>query len=150
MKYAFPVVAVALMATSAAQAADAPSYTKDVKPFLENYCLSCHSGLKAKSGYNLDGYASLFKGGRKGPAVVAGKSDKSMLVRTLEGSAKKMPPRKYSEQPTAAEIAKVKAWINAGAKDDTDKSRDKIGEKPAQKSDKGNGVESDFCSARQD
>jgi hypothetical protein len=129
-----PALILALLAARPALAADEPSYTKDVKPFLENYCTSCHNASRPKSGYNLDEYAALLKGGRKGPAVVAGKPDKSMLLKTLEGGAKKMPPRKYSEQPTAKEIARVKAWIAAGARDDTEKTSEKTADKPAEKS----------------
>jgi hypothetical protein len=151
MKYVFPALAVVLMVSGPLRAADKPSYLKDVKPFLAQYCTGCHNGTKAKSGYDLDDYDSLFKGGRKGPAVVAGKPDKSMLIRTLEGTAKRMPPRKYSEQPTAEEIARVKAWVSAGAKDDSSASKEKADNMPAEKSDKGSvSFESDFCRARRD
>jgi hypothetical protein len=134
MKRVLPTLVLALLASRPALAEEAPSYTKDVKPFLETYCTGCHNASRPRSGYNLDDYPALLKGGRRGPAVVAGKPDKSMLMRTLEGGAKKMPPRKYSERPTAKEIAKVKAWITAGAKDDSEKTSEKTDDKPAEKS----------------
>jgi hypothetical protein len=135
MKRVLPTLVLALIASRPAFAEEAPSYTKDVKPFLETYCTACHNASRPRSGYNLDDYPALLRGGRKGPAVVAGKPDKSMLMRTLEGGAKKMPPHKYSERPTAKEIAKVKAWITAGAKDDSEKTADKPAEKSGRRED---------------
>jgi len=109
--------------------ADAPSYTKDVKPFLAMYCANCHNAKVPRSGYSFDSFDALTKGGRKGPSVVAGDVDKSKLVRVLTGKGKKMPPAKNKNQPKAEEIAMVKAWINAGAADDTPKDDEKKGEK---------------------
>jgi hypothetical protein len=109
-----------LLSAGMARAADAPSYTKDVKPFLAKYCTDCHNARKAKAGVNLEDFQALMKGGRKGVMVVPNKPDQSRLVRTMEGGKPVMPPRKYAQQPTRAEIALVRAWIAAGAKDDGD------------------------------
>jgi hypothetical protein len=100
-----------------ASAEDA-SYTKDVKPFVEKYCMSCHADGKGKAGYSVETYTSLTKKGRKGALVVAEKPDDSRLITTMEGKGKPMPPKK-APQPKAEEIAKVKDWIKAGAKDDS-------------------------------
>lgn len=55
------------------------------------------------------------KGAEGGPAVVAGKPDESLIMRALKGEgAKQMPPTgKLADD----EIAKVAAWIQAGAKE---------------------------------
>jgi hypothetical protein len=107
---------------------DSPSYTKDIKPFIAMYCGNCHNAKVPRSGFSLDSYDALVKGGRKGPAVVANDTDKSVLVRVMTGKGKRMPPSKNKNQPKAEEIDMVKAWINAGATDDTP-SDDKKGEK---------------------
>lgn len=113
------VAVVALLLVPTARAADEVSFTKDVKPFLEKYCNTCHMGAKAKAGVLTDTYDNLLKNTRK-KVVVAGKPDMSALVLTMEGNGgKKMPPKKEKSQPTAAEIAKVKDWVKAGAKNDT-------------------------------
>src|SRR5262249_16941033 len=53
--------------------------------------------------------------------IVPGKPDQSRLVRQIEGTAKpKMPPSK-ARQPKPDEIALVRAWVAAGARDDTGK-----------------------------
>jgi mono/diheme cytochrome c family protein len=103
-----------------------PSFTKDIKPFLGNYCQGCHTGRRAKSGYSVESYAALLKNGRKGPLVVPGKPDESRLTMCMDGKGKPMPPTR-SEQPTAEEIAKVRAWIEAGARDDKPAASKKTG-----------------------
>jgi mono/diheme cytochrome c family protein len=112
------VAVLALVAARPAAAAEV-SYVKDVRPLMTKYCVECHGDQKVKAGYDLDSYKAIMLGGKKGPAVVPGKPDRSLLVRTMEGSAKLMPPKKYEKQPTDAEIAVVRAWVAAGARDDT-------------------------------
>lgn len=112
----FTLSTLVFFAASSARAADAVSYTKDVKPFLDKYCNSCHMAAKPKGGVSTDTYQGLLKKS----AVVPGKPASSTLLLTMEGTGKKkMPPRKEKTQPTATEIAKVKTWIAGGAKDDT-------------------------------
>ncbi|MBL8792879.1 MAG: hypothetical protein JNM56_03145 [Planctomycetia bacterium] len=102
-----------------ARAADpAPNYAKDIKPLLMKYCTECHGAKQAKAGVRLESLADIMKGGKKGALIVAGKPDQSLLVRTMTGQAKLMPPKNYASKPTGAEIDKIKAWIAAGAKDD--------------------------------
>jgi hypothetical protein len=109
---------------------DPPSYTKHVRPFLDRYCVECHRTGKVKGRVNLENYQAIIKSGRKGRmTVVPGKADQSRIVLTCEGKAKPvMPPRK-SKQPRAEEVALMRAWVNAGARDDTPAKE----EKPPQK-----------------
>jgi len=109
-----------LMASSKGTAADPPpSFNKDVMPVLTKYCFACHTAGTAKGGISLDSFAALTKMGKKGTLVVASKPEESLLVKVVTGQGKLMPPKKSKERPTEAEIAKVKVWITAGAKDDT-------------------------------
>lgn len=95
-----------------------PSYTKDVRPYLDTYCLKCHNETEAKGAYDVSDYRMLNRGeGDNRPLVVPGKSDQSWLILSLKGRHV-MPPKK-SPQPTPDEIAKVVAWIDAGAVDDS-------------------------------
>jgi len=96
-------------------------YTHDIKPFLTTHCVECHGGQRSKAGYNFEGYDVLMRGGRKGPAVVPGEPDKSMVVRVLSGQGKRMPPPMYKHQPKPEDVEMLKAWIAAGAKDDSAK-----------------------------
>lgn len=110
---------LAALATTAQAAPPPPSFSKDVQPFLTKYCVECHGNKKAKAKLNFTSYESLMRGAKKKP-VVPGKPEDSLLIRTMESRGKKkMPPPKYKSQPTAEEIAVIKAWVQAGAKDDS-------------------------------
>ena len=96
-----------------------PSYSKDIRPFLTKYCLECHNARTLKGTLSLETYKTMMDGSDGGPVIVAGKPDKSRLVLQCEGADKpKMPPAKAKFQPTKDEIAQLRAWVFAGAKDD--------------------------------
>ena len=62
----------------------------------------------------MENYDSLMKGGAHGAPIVPGKADESRIIEMLEGKiAPRMP---FGADPLpAADIATIKAWINAGA-----------------------------------
>jgi hypothetical protein len=101
----------------------APSFARDIMPFLVTYCTDCHNQQVRKSGYDLSDYQGLMKSGKKGAAVVPGKPERSLLLLTMNGGAKLMPPKKYAKKPTPEEVAMVRAWIAAGAKEDLPQAR---------------------------
>lgn len=103
--------------------AQTASYTEDVRPFLNNYCIQCHQGKKTKGGINLGSYESIMKGGRRDrKLVVANDADKSLLATCVEGKGgRRMPLEKAGKHPTTKETSVLRDWINAGAKDDTAK-----------------------------
>jgi uncharacterized membrane protein len=117
------VLVIAVAATAAillrgqpvggADAAKPASFSKDVKPFLQTYCINCHGNVKPKGGINLETYDKVVSGGKS--LVKVGKPDDSRLVQVCEGKGKPMPPKK-EKQPTAQEIQTVRAWIADGAK----------------------------------
>src|SRR6516162_9148301 len=91
-------------------------YGKDIEPIFVNKCQLCHSGAVKESNFDLGSYETLMKGGKKGPAIVPGKSAESPLVQ-FAGKTKKpfMPPK--TEVPLAPEeLALIKLWIDQGAK----------------------------------
>lgn len=97
-----------------------PSYVKDVKPIFEANCVRCHKGSKPKGGFDMTSVEAMLRGGKKGKTMLSpGKPEKSPLVLTMEGKGKVMPPRKEKQKPTADEVALVRRWISAGAKDDS-------------------------------
>jgi WD40 repeat protein/mono/diheme cytochrome c family protein len=119
----FAFAAFALFACFAGQltAAEAPDYAKHIAPLFQQYCLDCHGKQDPEGGLVMETHAELMKGGENGAAILPGKSADSLLVKFLEGRSGKegknqfMPPgeKKHLEP---AEIALVKAWIDAGAK----------------------------------
>jgi WD40 repeat protein len=91
-------------------------YEKDIEPILVKKCSFCHSGNVKEGRLDLGSYETLVKGGKRGPAIVPGKSSQSLLAR-LAGKTEKpsMPPK--SEEPlTPEELALIKLWIDQGAK----------------------------------
>src|SRR5262245_26020671 len=60
---------------------DPVSFEKDVAPILEAKCTACHSGTVHRGKFDLGSFEALMKGGKSGPAVVAGKSADSLLVK---------------------------------------------------------------------
>ena len=107
-----------LMANSVIAADKPPSYSRQVQPFLARYCLECHSGDKPKGGLNMETYKSLQEGGKSGPVLVPSKPDQSRIVLLPEGKAKPHMPPKKAKQPRPEEVAVLRAWIAAGAKED--------------------------------
>ena len=52
------------------------------------------------------------QGGESGPAILRGKSDKSLLIEAVNYESFEMPP---DGQLTAREIAALTGWVDAGA-----------------------------------
>jgi hypothetical protein len=90
--------------------ASAPSLTWDaqVAPLFAQKCLMCH-GPSASGGLTLSSYADAMKGGASGPVFLPGDSAHSPMIVKFESG--KHP---YASL-LAEEIAKVKAWLDAGA-----------------------------------
>lgn len=116
----FSIVVLATARSGLAEDPPPPSFVKEIKPFLAKYCMECHNHDDAESGFVVESIDSLLAGGDGGKVIVAGKPDESRFVLVLEGKAKPaMPPKKASNRPTPAEIARVRNWVASGAKDDS-------------------------------
>jgi hypothetical protein len=79
--------------------------------------VKCHSAKKQESGLRLDLGGGVLRGGDGGPIVVAGDGLQSRLIRIVKGKdedVEVMPPE--GERLSQDEIAKIEAWIAAGAK----------------------------------
>jgi ankyrin repeat protein len=96
-------------------------FAQQIKPLLERSCVACHSGAKPRGLFRLDGREALLAGGASGePAVVPGHSQKSPLLGYVSGQApdSEMPPGAVRERfpaLTAAEVARLREWIDQGA-----------------------------------
>lgn len=97
------------------------SYSADVKPFVDKYCIRCHGqggqGTEV-SGFRMDTYESLMQGTKYGAVVRPGDSFSSAMVMLVEGRADPSlnMPHDKGERPTLEQIEKVKIWIDQGAK----------------------------------
>jgi len=98
--------------------AESPSYAKQIKPFIARYCLECHNKEEPKGDLNLETHKSLLEGGENGAVLTPGKADASRIVRLVEHKDKPFMPPKKAKQPRPEEVAFLRAWIDAGAKED--------------------------------
>ena len=88
-------------------------FEKKIRPLMVERCLECHTGDEPESGLLMDSLAGLLKGGLRGPAIVIGNPEESLLVRALRhGEILKMPAKEKLPAPLIADVA---AWIKMGA-----------------------------------
>lgn len=114
----FSISTLLLLLAAAPLSAQAPGYARQVKPFLAKYCLECHNAEKAKGDLVLESVKEMMAGGKSGAVLVPGKPDESRLVLLAEGKDKPVMPPKNARQPQPEEVAVLRAWVAAGAKDD--------------------------------
>ncbi|MCB1079349.1 MAG: DUF1549 domain-containing protein, partial [Verrucomicrobiae bacterium] len=109
------------LGVGAAQAADLPpaaerfDFQRDIRPILETACVSCHGPRKQKGEFRLDSAEHLRKGGENGVPFEPGKSGESAFIQRVAriDPDEAMPP-KDSEALSAAQVGKLRAWIDAG------------------------------------
>lgn len=97
------------------------SFSLDVKPIIDKYCIECHQaggeGLAA-SGFDMETYAGVMKGTQHGPMIIAGDSAGSNMLVLMEGRADpsiSMPHGKM-EGASGKELETIRRWIDQGAK----------------------------------
>src|SRR5579863_6581833 len=108
------VLVFTVIAAHATDPAASPEFFESkIRPVLAGSCYSCHTN-SALGGLRLDSREAMLKGGKRGPAVVPGDPDKSVLVRAIQqtDSALKMP---LGGKLKDSEIEDIVAWIKAGA-----------------------------------
>jgi uncharacterized membrane protein len=124
MRCLWAVLAVVLVLPALVPAEDkkeekATTFSKDVKPIVQDKCVGCHKGAKAKGGLDMTSLEGINKGSKKTKKVVVpSKPGESQfyLVLTEEGKPH-MPPKSSKKRPTEEEIATIKKWIAGGAKE---------------------------------
>jgi len=90
-------------------------FERKVRPVLANNCNNCHSANnKAIANLRVDDRNGLVKGGNRGPAVIPGNPEKSLLIQAVRKTHPKvkMPP---DHDLTEQEIADLTTWIKDGA-----------------------------------
>jgi hypothetical protein len=90
----------------------------DVLPILLLRCAACHGRQRQDGKLDLRTPDSIFKGGKSGPALVAGDSDASLMIQRIESEA--CPPRElllkfFVKRPPSGEVETLRNWIAAGA-----------------------------------
>ena len=90
-----------------------PSLAKAALKLLDRNCLICH-GAVLQSGLDMRQKETLLKGGDRGPALIPGNAEESLLFMAVAHVGElKMPPNE-SAMPKA-DLEVLRDWINAGA-----------------------------------
>ncbi|MFP6737740.1 MAG: DUF1549 domain-containing protein, partial [Planctomycetota bacterium] len=106
----------AFAASGNAQEAEIEFFEKKIRPVLIERCYKCHSAdsKKLKGKLLLDTREGLLKGGESGPAIVAGKPEKSLLISALRYEDLEMPPKNKLPDTVINDFVR---WIKNGAVD---------------------------------
>jgi hypothetical protein len=102
-----------LLTASIALAQDA-SLERRAVGLIEQKCVMCHGTALAQSDLRLDTREAALKGGKRGPAMVAGNAASSRLVQAIRRSGDlQMPP---GPKLADTDIALIERWIAGGAR----------------------------------
>lgn len=95
------------------RATDADFFEKKVRPVLIEHCYECHSGDSKESGLKVDSLAALLVGGERGPALVPGKPNESVMIQAIRhDDTLQMPPERKLPQSV---INDLMLWVKDGA-----------------------------------
>ena len=88
----------------------------DIDSLLKDSCLGCHGATQTLGKLDLRTREAMIKGGSRGPAIVPGDPDRSLLVAVLEGkNGLQMPPGGPEKKLSPEAIATVREWVRSGA-----------------------------------
>ena len=89
-------------------------FETEIRPVLVESCYSCHS-QNALGGLRVDSREALLKGGRRGPAIVPGSPDESLLIQAVRRTMDDLKMPLGGEPLTEDQIAKLEDWVKDGA-----------------------------------
>lgn len=96
---------------------DIAFFRDDVEPILQKHCYHCHSHAagELESGLALDWKSGWLTGGDRGPAILPGDPEHSLLIQAISHTDPdlKMPERRLPDES----IAVLTEWVRRGAPD---------------------------------
>ncbi len=113
------IAAALLVATISAAACAQTDFQRDIRPLLADRCFHCHgpdAGAR-KADLRLDVRAGATAQRDDGAAIVPGDAGRSLMLQRLRSTDPevRMPPPESGLRVTPEEIARLEAWIEAGA-----------------------------------
>ncbi len=111
------VYGIVFVCPLSSSAIESPSelFEKKVFPLLKTNCFECHGQEVQHGELRLDAKSVVLKGGKHGPAVVAGKPDQSVLLQRLTSGNEQLRMPLGKEPLKPEEIEWIRSWINQGA-----------------------------------
>jgi hypothetical protein len=91
--------------------AASPDFEQDLLPVLSQRCFACHGEEVRMGNLDLRTPQSIHKGGTKGPAIVAGSAEDSILYQRIIDRSMPLGEEKVSSE----EAALIKQWIDTAA-----------------------------------
>src|SRR3954462_7485944 len=88
-------------------------YKNTVQPFLQTYCVSCHSGENPKGQVDLSSFSSM-------DSVLKSHKQWDIVLEQLSGGD--MPPESAKIKPTAEQRKAIIDWITSAKKFDSEKN----------------------------
>ena len=87
-------------------------YVEKIRPILSQKCYKCHTD-QPNSRFRVDSREAILQGGKRGPAIIPGDPDNSLLIQAVRqiGDLKMPKDSRLDEQ----EIADLVAWVKMGA-----------------------------------
>jgi cytochrome c551/c552 len=107
------LLALRALAPAQSETTAAQFFDDRVEPILSKRCLGCHNHELKGGGISFEDRDSLLKGGHRGPAIVPGKPDESVMIQAVRQDGElKMPPGAKLSDPDIETLAE---WISRGA-----------------------------------
>ena len=92
--------------------ADIEFFETRVRPVLATNCYGCHGPEKQFNSLRLDSRTAMMRGGKRGPVLVSGKPEASLLIQAVRHQGLQMPLGGRLEE---SQIAALEEWIRRGA-----------------------------------
>jgi len=89
-------------------------FIEHIRPLLEKQCLACHNDQSKQAGLDLSTREGLLRGGDRGPAIVPGDPQNSLLYKLVGYQREPAMPYKGSKLPDEV-VAQLADWIKLGA-----------------------------------
>lgn len=111
-----PAAGLILTATGRSASAGEDLFRSTVQPTLKQQCLGCHGEGNTFANLDLRTREAALKGGQRGPAIVSGDPDASLLVRAVDHVGElHMPPGGEDNRLPEDIRQALRDWISAGA-----------------------------------
>ncbi len=89
-------------------------FVDKVRPVLERSCFSCHTDDE-RGGLRLDSRARMLQGGGRGPAIIPGNPEQSLVIAALRHEHEEVRMPRNADPLPNTEIQGFVDWIRAGA-----------------------------------
>jgi Protein of unknown function (DUF1549)/Protein of unknown function (DUF1553)/Planctomycete cytochrome C len=109
---AMQIAAEAQSGSATSPAATAEYFESKVRPVLAANCYDCHTE-EALGGLRLDSREAMLKGGKRGPAIVPGDPDASLMIKAIRQTDALKMPKGGRLKPE--EVESLAEWVKAGA-----------------------------------